>query len=306
LKAVLLRETGGPEQLEYAEVPDPEPAGGQVLVRVRAAGVNFADVLIRQGRYPQPPELPTIPGGEVAGEVDGRRVAAFASLGGGGYAELLAVDERAVVPLPEGMSFEEGAAFLTTYLTAWIPLTRQVRVGPGSTVLVHAASGGVGSAAVQVAKHLGARVVATASTEEKREFARGLGADEAYGYEDFAAEVRADVVVDAVGGPVFAASIPILNPLGAIVAIGFAAGAWDDVSPALLTGRNVGVQGFYLGRLLRLRPDVVSAAVGQLVELWREGAIRPHVGATFPLARAADAHRLIEERRHVGKVVLVP
>ena len=142
-------------------------------MRVRAAGINFADVLIQQGRYPQPPELPTIPGGEVAGEVDGRRVIALPSLGGGGYAELVAVDERAVVPLPDGMSFEEGASFLTTFLTAWIPLTRQVRVGPGSTVLVHAAAGGVGSAAVQLAKHLGARVVATASTEEKREFARG-------------------------------------------------------------------------------------------------------------------------------------
>jgi NADPH:quinone reductase len=306
LKAVLLRATGGPEQLEYADVPDPEPVDGQVVVRVRAAGINFADVLIRQGRYPQPPELPTIPGGEVAGEVDGRRVVAFASLGGGGYAELVAVDEHAVVPLPDGMSFEEGASFLTTYLTAWIPLTRQVRVAPGSTVLVHAASGGVGSAAVQVAKQLGARVVGTASTAEKREFALGLGADEAFGYEDFAEHVRADVVVDAVGGPVFAASLPILNPLGAIVAIGFAAGAWEDVNPALLTGRNVGVIGFYLGRLMRLRPGVVAEAVGELVELWRQGAIRPHVGATFPLGQAADAHRLIEERRHVGKVVLVP
>jgi NADPH2:quinone reductase len=306
LKAVLLRETGGPEQLEYAEVADPEPGEGQIVVRVRAAGINFADVLIQQGRYPQPPELPTIPGGEVAGEVHGRRVIALSSLGGGGYAELVAVDERAVVPLPEGMSFEEGASFLTTFLTAWIPLTRQVRVTAGSTVLVHAASGGVGSAAVQVAKHLGAHVVATASSEEKREFARELGADEAYSYEEFAERVRADVVLDAVGGPVFAASLPILNPLGSIVAIGFAAGAWEDVNPALLTGRNVGVVGFYLGRLMRLRPDVVAEAVGELVGLWHEGVIRPHVGATFPLEHAADAHRLIEERRHVGKVVLVP
>lgn len=306
MKAVLLRETGGPEQLELAEVPDPEPGDGQVVVRVRAAGINYADVLIQQGRYPQPPELPTIPGGEVAGEVNGRRVIAMPSLGGGGYAELVAVDERAVVPLPDGMSFEEGASFLMTFLTAWIPLTRQARVAQGSTVLVHAAAGGVGSAAVQLARHLGARVVATASSEEKRDYARELGADDAFGYDDFAEHVRADVVLDPVGGPVFAASLPILNPLGVVVAIGFAAGAWEDVNPALLTGRNVGIQGFYLGRLMRHRPEVVAGAVGELVELWRDGAIRPQVGATFPLERAGDAHRLIEQRLHTGKVVLVP
>jgi NADPH2:quinone reductase len=306
VKAIVLRETGGPERLQLAEAPDPSPSEGQVLVRVRAAGVNFADVLIRQGRYPQPPELPTIPGGEVAGEVDGRRVMGLSSFGGGGYAEAVAVDERAVVPMPDGMSFEEGASFATTYLTAWIPLTRQVRVGPGSTVLVHAGAGGVGSAAIQVARHLGARVVATASSEEKRAFAREQGAEEAYSYEEFASEVRADVVVDSVGGPVFAASIPVLNPLGTVVAIGFAAGWWEKLDPAVLTGRNVGVQGFYLGRLMRLRPEVVQEAVGELLALYAEGAIRPVVGATFPLADAAEAHRLIEERKSVGKVVLVP
>jgi NADPH:quinone reductase len=306
LKAIVLRETGEPDRLELEEAPDPEPADGQVVVRVRAAGINFADVLIRQGRYPQPPALPTIPGGEVAGEVDGRRVIALPSFGGGGYAEAVAVDERGVMPLPESASFEEGAAFATTYLTAWLPLTRQARVGPGTTVLVHAGAGGVGSAAIQVAKHLGARVVATASTEEKRAFARQQGADEAYAYEDFVEQVRADVVVDPVGGPVFAQSLTVLNPLGVVVAIGFAAGWWDQVDPALLTGRNIGIQGFYLGRLMRLRPEVVREAVGELLPLWEQGAIRPVVGATFPLAEAAAAHRLIEDRRSVGKVVLVP
>ncbi len=306
MKAIVLRETGEPDRLELEEAPDREPADGQVVVRVRAAGINFADVLIRQGRYPQPPALPTIPGGEVAGEVDGRRVIALPSFGGGGYAEAVAVDERSVMPLPDNASFEEGAAFATTYLTAWLPLTRQARVGPGTTVLVHAGAGGVGTAAIQVAKHLGARVVATASTEEKRAFAREQGADEAYGYEDFVEQVRADVVVDPVGGPVFAQSLTVLNPLGVVVAIGFAAGGWDQVDPALLTGRNIGIQGFYLGRLMRLRPEVVLEAVGELLPLWEQGAIRPVVGATFPLGEAAAAHRLIENRRSVGKVVLVP
>jgi NADPH2:quinone reductase len=304
VRAILLREPGGPEQLEYAEVPDPVAADGQVLVRVRAAGVNFADVLLRQGRYPQPPPLPTVPGSEVAGEVDGRRVMALPR--GGGYAEIVAVEPELLVPLPEGASFEEGASFLLTFLTAWIPLTRQVRIAPGSVVLVHAGSGGVGSAAVQVAKQLGAKVVATASTQEKRQLALDLGADEAFGYDDFDERVRADVVLDSVGGDVFSRSLGVLNPMGTLLAIGFAGGWWEPLDPAPLVGRNVGVVGFYLGRLMRHRPELVREAIAELLPLWESGALRPLVGSTFPLGEAPAAHRLIEERRHVGKVVLVP
>jgi NADPH:quinone reductase len=302
--AVVLRETGGPEQLEATEVSEPAPGDGQVLLRVRAAGINFADVLVRQGRYPQPPELPTVLGTEVAGEVDGRRVMALPR--DGGYAEVVAVDEELLVPLPDAASFEEGAAFLLTFLTAWIPLTRQVRVGSGSVVLVHAGAGGVGSAAVQAAKHLGARVVATASSEEKRDVALELGADEALGYDEFEERVRADIVLDSVGGDVFERSFGVLKPLGTVVGIGFAGGWWKPLDPSPLVGRNLGLQGFYLGRLMRHRPDVVREAIGELVALWEEGAVKPLVGATFSLSEAADAHRLIEERRSVGKVVLVP
>jgi NADPH:quinone reductase len=303
VKAVVLRETGGPEQLDYADVPDPEPRDGEALLRVRAAGINFADVLVRQGRYPQPPELPTILGTEVAGEVDGRRVMALPR--DGGYAELAAVAEELLVPLPGAASFEEGASFLLTFLTAWIPLTRQVQVGSGSVVLVHAGAGGVGSAAVQVAKRLGARVVVTASSEEKRRIALELGADEALGYDELE-EVRADVVLDSVGGAVFTPSFGVLKPLGTVIAIGFAGGWWEPLDPGPLVGRNVGLQGFYLGRLMRHRPDVVREAIGEVVGLWDQGAVKPLVGATFPLGEAAAAHRLIEERRSVGKVVLVP
>ena len=304
MKGVLLRGTGGPEQLQLEEVSNPEPGDGEVLVRVRAAGVNFADVLVRQGRYPQPPELPTVPGSEIAGDVDGRRVMALPR--GGGYAEAVAVDERLVVPLPEGASFEEGAGFLLTFLTGWIPLTRQVRVGDGSVVLVHAGSGGVGSAAIQLAKHLGARVVATASTEEKRAVAAEQGADEVVGYDDFVDGVRADVVLDPVGGDVFTRSFSVLRPLGTVVALGFAGGWWEPMDPAPLVGRNLGMQGFYLGRLMRHEPELVQEAVGELLELWSTGAVKPLIGASFPLEQAGDAHELIESRRHVGKVVLVP
>ena len=218
MKAIVLSETGGPERLELTDVPEPEPGPGQAVVSVHAAGVNFLDVLVRKGEYPQPPPLPTIPGSEIAGVVDGRRVLALT--GGGGYAERVAVDEAALVALPDGASFAEGASFLMTFLTAYMPLRLQARVEPGKVVLVHAGAGGVGSAAIQVARHLGARVVATASSEAKREFARGLGADEVYGYDDFAANVRADVVVDPAGGAVFADSLRCLNPLGVVIAIG--------------------------------------------------------------------------------------
>jgi NADPH:quinone reductase len=305
VRAVLLREPGGPEQLELADVPDPEPGDGQVLMRVRAAGINFADVLVRQGRYPQAPPLPTVLGREVAGEVDGRRVMSASGAETGAYAELAAADPEWLVPLPESASFEEGASFLTTFLTAWIPL-RRADVGPGATVLVHAAAGGVGSAGVQLAKHLGAHVVATASSEEKRRVALDLGADEAYGYDEFAEQVKADVVLDAVGGDVFKQSIGTLKPLGTIVGIGFAAGWWEPLDTALMVGRNLSLQGLYLGRLMKLRPEAVQEATAELLPLWEAGAVKPLVGATFPLEQAADAHRLIEERKSVGKVVLVP
>jgi NADPH2:quinone reductase len=173
-------------------------------------------------------------------------------------------------------------------------------------VLVHAGSGGVGSAAIQVAKHLGARVVATASSEEKRSVAREQGADEVFGYDEFAEKVRADVVLDPVGGEVFAQSFGVLKPLGTVVAIGFAGGWWEPLDPAPLVGRNLGLQGFYLGRLMRHNSEIVREAIGELLQLWSSGAVNPLVGATFPLQRAGDAHELIESRKHVGKVVLVP
>ena len=288
---------------ELRDVPEPT---GQVLVRVRAAGVNFADVLIRRGRYPQMPELPVVLGSEIAGELeDGTRVMAI-TRGSGGYAELAAVDRAQVVPLPDNASFPEGAAFLLTFLTAYIPLTRQVRLRPGATVLVHAAAGGVGTAAVQVARSLGARVVAAAGSPEKLDLCRELGAAEAYVYDDIPDDLRVDVVLDPVGGTLFERAIGRMRPLGNLIAIGFAAGMWPELSPAALVGRNVGVQGFYLGRLLRHEPEVVGQAVGELLALWQTGALRPVVGAEVPLDEVDRAHELVESRRSVGKVVLVP
>jgi NADPH2:quinone reductase len=303
VRAALLREVDGP--FELAEVPDPA-ANGKVVVRVRAAGINFADVLVRRGRYPQMPELPAILGSEIAGELDdGTRVMAITS-GAGGYAEKVAVDRAQVVPLPDHASFAEGASFLLTFLTAHIPLTRQVRIRPGSVVLVYAAAGGVGSAAIQVARTLGARVIAAVGSAEKLDVCRSLGAEEAYVYDELPEEIGADVVLDPVGGDLFAASFARLRPLGTVIAIGSAAGAWPQIEPARLVGRNVGLAGFYLGRLLRLDPELVGEAVGELLGLWHTGALTPLVGAELPLDEVEQAHALVESRQSVGKVVLLP
>jgi NADPH2:quinone reductase len=303
VRAAVLTEIGGP--FELRDVPDPVAGDGKVLVRVRAAGINFADVMIRRGRYPQMPELPAVIGTEIAGElVDGTRVMAFT--GAGGYAELAAVDQAQIVPLPDNASFAEGASFLLTFLTAYIPLTRQVRVRSGSTVLVYAAAGGVGTATIQVARALGARVIAAAGSAEKLDVCRELGADEAYVYDELPDDLQVDVVVDPVGGELFAGSFARLKPLGAVVAIGSSAGAWTEVDPARLVGRNVGLHGFYLGRLLRFEPEVVGTAVGELLGLWQTGALRPLVGAELPLDEVEQAHALVESRKSVGKVVLTP
>jgi NADPH2:quinone reductase len=295
VKAVVLREVGGDLALEEWEAPS------GTVVDVRAAGVNFADVLIRRGMYPQMPDLPYVLGNEVAGDLDGRRVIALPR-SAGGYAERVEVDPQWVFELPESASYAAGAAFLTTYLTAYIPLVTTQRA---ETVLVHAGSGGVGSAAIQLAKQRGATVYATASSEEKRAVARRAGADDARGYDEID-DLRVDLILDPVGGDVFTRSLALLNPLGTIVAIGFAGGLWQDPSVQWLVGRNASIFGFYLGRLMKLEPDFVRDRAAELLELWGRGGIDPIVGSAFPLADARDAHALIESRRHVGKVVLEP
>jgi NADPH:quinone reductase len=303
VRAAVLNDVDGP--FEVRDLPDPVH-GEKVVVRVRAAGINFADVLVRRGRYPQMPELPAVLGSEIAGELeDGTRVMALTS-GSGGYAELAAVDRAQIVPLPDGASFAEGASFLITFLSAYIPLTRQVRVRGGSTVLVYAGAGGVGTATIQVARALGARVIAAVGSAEKVAVCLELGADEAYVYDELPDDTQVDVVVDPVGGTLFAGSFARLKPLGAVVAIGSAAGAWTEIDPARLVGRNVGLYGFFLGRLLRHEPEVVGNAVGELLGLWQTGAFKPLVGAEFPLEEVEQAHELVESRKSVGKVVLVP
>jgi NADPH2:quinone reductase len=297
---------GGPEQLVAQEVPEPEAGDGQAVVDVRAAGINFADVLVRLGMYPQMPELPTVLGSEIAGELDGARVMGFVRAEGGGYAERVVVDKHWLLPLPATASFAEGAAFPMAFLTAWIPLTELVRIAFGARVLVTAAAGAVGTAAVQVVRALNGHPVAAVGSAEKLELPRSLGAVAAVTYEQIGDLDPVDAVFDLVGGDVFTTSLSLLKPLGTAIAVGYAGGMWQEVNPAWLVGRNIGVHGFYLGRLIRRDPELVARAAKDVLRLWEGGAVRPIVGAEFPLEEAADAHRLIETRQSTGKVVLIP
>jgi NADPH:quinone reductase len=306
VRAAVLQGVGGPEQLVVQEVPDPEAGNGQAVVDVSAAGVNFADVLIRLGRYPQMPALPTVLGSEVAGELDGTRVMGFAHADGGGYAERAVVERRWLLPLPETATFAEGAAFPMAFLTAWLPLTELVRVAFGARVLVTAAAGAVGTAAVQIVRALNGHPVAAVGSAGKLELPRSLGAVEAVTYEEIGQLDQVDVVFDLVGGELFAASLGLLKPMGTAIAVGYAGGLWQDVSPTWLVGRNIGVHGFYLGRLIGRDPELVARAAKDVLRLWEGGAVRPVVGAELPLEQAAEAHRLIETRQSTGKVVLIP
>ena len=306
MRAIVLEATGGPEQLVVRDVPAPDAGEGTVIVDVRAAGINFADVLIRLGRYPQMPELPVVLGSEIAGELDGERVMGFVRSEGGGYAERVALDRRWLLPLPTSASFAEGAAFPMAFLTAWIPLSELVRIAFGARVLITAAAGAVGTAAVQIVRALNGRPVAAVGSVEKIELPRSLGAAEAVTYDAIVDLEPVDVVFDLVGGDVFTSSLSLLKPMGTAIAVGYAGGLWQDVSPTWLVGRNIGVHGFYLGRLIGRNPELVARAAQDVLRLWEGGAVRPIVGAEFPLEQAGEAHRLIESRQSTGKVVLVP
>lgn len=324
MRVVLLAEHGGPEMLVPVELDPPTREAGEVLIDVRAAAVNFSDVLIRRGSYAQPPALPAILGGEIAGIVRegdddgafaaGERVTALA-IGGGGYAEQAAVPREWVFPLDDEHSFEQGAALAMSYTTALLCLRGLLRRNPGETLLVHGGAGGVGSAAIQLARHDGLSVLATAGSPERARYACEQGAERVVdrSREDFVATVLewtggdgVHAVLDPLGGDVLERSLELVRPMGAVAALGEAGGAWPAFSIARLAGRNIGVHGFYLGRLARREPKILREALSALSRLWRQHAIDPRVGSVFALEQAGEAHALIERREHLGKVVLKP
>jgi NADPH2:quinone reductase len=304
MKAIVARRVGGPEVLDLQEVPDPRPGEGQVLIEVRRAGVNFADLLATQGKYAASPAPPYVPGLEVSGtDAQGRPVMAI--LASGGYAERAVADPSLTFDA-EGLDLDAAAGYPLVTLTAYFGLSEMVRLRKGERVLVTAAAGGLGSTSMQVARALGAsQVVGMASSEEKRRFALQHGADVAIGYEDEVPEV--DVVVETVGGEVFSRLFESLPPLARMLLLGASSGRPPEVpSFDQLRRRNVAVLAFSFGMFRRADPARVARLAGPAVELLRSGAVRPVIGRTLPLAEASQAHRLLGGRQTVGKLLLAP
>ena len=315
MRAIQIEEFGGPDVLRLADLPVPEPGDGEVLIRVSAVGVNYADTHQRTNDYLAPYELPLVPGGEVAGvrEDTGERVVAMT--GTGGYAEYATAPAALTFPIPEGVDDATAVALLIQGLTAWHLYRTSAQLRPGESVVVHAAAGGVGSLAVQLGKPLGAgRVIATASTEDKRALALELGADVAVdaapaGMKERLEEAnegrKVDVVFEMAGGEVFEQSLRALAPFGRIVTYGIASREPNQVSTGSLMRRSHAVVGFWLMHAIG-RPAMVDDALADLFERVRRGELRVHVGATYPLSEAARAQVDIAERRTTGKVLLDP
>jgi NADPH2:quinone reductase len=325
MRAIVIREPGGPDVLELRDVAAPEPSRGEVRVRVRATAVNRADLLQRAGHYPAPPGSPAdIPGLEVAGEIDrigddvrevavGDRV--FGIVGGGGYAEYVVVPARTMARIPDGTSFTDAAAVPEAFLTAWDAMVDQARLGAGERVLVHAVGSGVGTAAVQIARAVGARSIGTARSDEKIGRARTLGLDEGLVVGDdgaFARDVMTrtsgagvDVVLELVGGAYVAEDLACLAQRGRIVVVGLMAGASALLDLSMLLRKRAELR----GTVLRARPleEKILAARSlerHLVPLLQRGTLRPVVDRVLPLARAAEAHLLMQGNTTFGKVVL--
>lgn len=311
MKAVRVKGFGGVDQLEFVELPDPEPQPGQVRVRVEACGLNYADVMQREGLYPGGPKPPYIPGLEAAGVVEagdslpaGTRVMALAA--SGCHAELVCVFAAACVRCPESMSFAEAAAFPVQYLTAYHALTTLGRAEAGETVLIHAAAGGVGTAAVQIAKLLGLHVTGTASSEEKRQRILELGADEVFSYDEFDQKLNGKpaLILEAVGGDVFKRSLAILPSLGRLVVYGAASRDVQPVDTLKLLFRSQAVIGLHLNAIFE-RPRLMAESLTRLLGWIEQGKLKIQVGHTLPLAEIRQAHELIASRKSYGKIVLV-
>jgi NADPH:quinone reductase len=313
MKAIQIEEFGGPEVLRYVEVPDPEPGEGEILVEVARSGINFADTHATRNDYLAEQQLPLIPGGEVSGRTpDGRRVAAL--LGGGGYAQKVAVPEAHLVPLPDQIDDDQAAALLLQGLTALALVKRCARIEAGETIVVEAAAGGTGTLAVQIAKRAGAKVIGLASSEEKRALVEGLGADATVDSraEDLGPAIReanggkrVDAVLHMSGGDAFDAELGVLAPLGRMVVFGIASREQRDVSTAALLRGSKAVIGFWLVHLMA-RPDLAVPMIGELLGAVAAGEVKPTVGGVYPLSEAAKAHEALIARGTTGKLLLDP
>jgi len=324
MKAIEITKPGPPDVLVVAERPKPSPAAGEVLVKVSAAGVNRPDVMQRMGQYPPPPGVTDIPGLEIAGVVEevgagvrewhaGDRVCALVA--GGGYAEYCVAPAPQCLPVPKGMDFVHAAAIPETFFTVWTNVFERGRLKPGESVLVHGGSSGIGTTAIQLAHALGSRVFATAGTAEKCAACEKLGAARGINYreEDFVAAVKrltggkgVDVVLDMVGGDYVPRNMDALAMDGRLVSIAVVNGVKATINILTMMQKRLTLT----GSTLRVRPVAEKGAIaaGLRQHVWpllESGQVSPVIHATFPLGDAAEAHRLMESGRHIGKLVLV-
>jgi NADPH:quinone reductase len=329
MRAVLSKAPGGPETLVVEEVSDPTPKAGEVVIEVRAVGINFPDTLIIEDKYQFRPERPFAPGAEVAGVVEaigegvkgihkGDRVIAVP--GWGGLVERIAVPAASVIPIPKAMDFETAAALIMTYGTSYYALKDRAKLQAGETLLVLGAAGGVGAAAVELGKAMGARVVAAASTNDKVEFALELGADNGLIYpsgpmdkaaqKELSGELKlatgrdgADVVYDAVGGDYAEPALRAMDWCGRYLVVGFPAGI-PSLPLNLTLLKSVAVIGVFWGAAVMRDPKGHAANMADLMTLWSEGKIRPRVSRTFPLHKGHEAIQALGDRSAMGKIVV--
>jgi NADPH:quinone reductase len=324
MKAIQLREYGGPEVLEIVEIEKPTPTGREVLIEIKAIGVNYADTARREGQYVVKTPLPFIPGAEIAGVVasvgekvtsvkPGTRVVTL--IESGGYSEYALADERSLIPLPEQLDYRNAVALPLQGLSAYHVLKTMGRLEKGETVLVHAAAGGVGTIAVQLAKLFGAgKIIATASSSEKLELARQMGADVLINYTNLnwveqvlesTGGKGVDVALEMVGGDVFNKTLKCLATFGRLVVFGAASGEQSRMYPGALMARNQSVIGFFLPQIMR-KPELLQPSLVELLTYLGQGKLKLTIGGVFPLEEAADVHRLLQSRKTTGKLVLEP
>jgi len=317
MRAFLLPEIGAEPRLQTLPIPEPGP--GQIRVRIAACGLNFADLLMLKGQYQDTPPTPFVMGMEVSGVVDalgkgvtvptlGTRVAVFS--GQGGLAEYGVFDAGRAVPIPDSMPFEQAAGFLVAYGTSHLALTHRAGLRAGERLVVLGAAGGVGLSAVELGAAMGAEVVAVARGADRLAVAQKAGATHLIDsdQDDLRARLKAlggvDVVYDAVGGAGFDAALRATRPEGRILTIGFASGTVPQIPANLLLVKNISVMGFYWGGYMGFAPERLTASLSALMQLYAEGRIHPHVSATYPLERAAEALELLRSRTSTGKVVV--
>ncbi|HKQ73238.1 MAG TPA: NADPH:quinone oxidoreductase family protein [Blastocatellia bacterium] len=320
MKAWRVNEWCEPDQMEFADIPIPEPKPGEIRIKNSAAALNFFDILMIQGKYQSKPPRPFTPGSEVAGVVDavgdgefkvGDRVQAMAT--GGTYCEYSIAPSSKAFRIPDAMSFEEAAAMIVIYQTSYFALTHRTTIKPEEWLLVHAGAGGVGSSAIQIGRSLGARVIATASSDEKLQFCLSQGAQHALSYSDagWVDQVKqitggrgADVIYDPVGGEIFELSTKCVAPEGRLLVIGFAGGTIPSITANRILLKNMSVVGVYWGGFLEHYPEFMSRAQDALFTMYEAGQIKPIVSQTFSLPDAVEALNALATRKTVGKVVL--